>query len=432
MENFLENYFKISERGSNKRTELLAGMTTFMTMVYALAVIPSTLSLAGVPYSGAFAATAIACCISTLFAAIANFPFGLGPSLGMNAFFVFSIVLGKGHSWQFALTAVTLSGIILLILTLTKIREKLFNVIPFNLKMAMIAGIGLFITLIGLTSAGIVTPGNGTIVMMGNLKDPKVFLSIIGLFITGILMHKNVKGALFFGIIITTLIGFPLGVTKLPTNWDLVPDFSSTSFKLVGFSEIFSIEMIITVFTFIFVAIFDTVGTLIGLAGKANLLDENDELPGVTKACLCDSLGTILAGLLGTSLVGTFVESAAGIAEGGKTGLTALTTSILFLIALFLAPIFIMIPTSATAPILIIVGLLMVSAVKAVNFDDMVEGLAAFLTIVLMPLTYSIAEGIVAGIVSYVALKLISGNKKDVSPVMFVLAILFVTRIVIM
>ncbi|MGL6154920.1 NCS2 family permease [Cetobacterium sp. SF1] len=428
----LKKFAGVEERGSTVKTELIAGLTTFMTMAYILAVVPGTLSKAGVPFSGAFAATAISACLATFFAGLANFPFGLGPSLGMNAFFVFSVVLGKGHTWQFALTAVAISGILLLILTVTKIREKLFNVIPFNLKMAMIAGIGLFITLIGLASAGIVVPGAGTVVALGNLKEPRVFLSLIGLILTGVLMYKNVKGALFWGIIVTTIIGFPLGVTKLPTQWEIMPDLASTTFKFVGMDQIMTVDMAIAVFTFLFVAIFDTVGTLIGLAGKANLLDKNDELPGVTKACLCDSFGTIIAGCLGTSLVGTFVESAAGISEGGKTGLTAFTTSFLFLIALFLAPVFIMIPAAATAPVLIIVGLLMVSAIKAVNFDDMTEGLPAFLTIVLMPLTYSIAEGIVFGIIAYVAIKLLTNRVKDVTPVMAVLAVLFVLKIAFM
>lgn len=422
-------FFKIEERKSDVKTELFAGLTTFMTMAYILAVIPGTLSKTGMSFSGAFAATALSAAIATFLVALANFPFGLGPSLGMNAFFVFSVVLGKGHSWQYALTAVSISGVILLILTLTKIREKLFNVIPFNIKMAMIAGIGLFIALIGLVSGGIVEAGKGTVVTLGNLKDAKAILTLIGIVITGSLMYKNVKGSLFWGIIATTVIGFPLGVTKLPTQWDLVPDLSSTTFKFVGMDQILTADMALVVFTFLFVAIFDTVGTLIGLAGKAKLLDENDNLPGATKACLCDSVGTILAGCLGTSLVGTFVESAAGIAEGGKTGLTALTTSILFLIALFLSPIFVMIPASATAPVLIIVGLLMVSAIKAVDFDDITEGLPAFLTIILMPLTYSIADGIVVGILSYVVIKLLTGRVKDVSKVMAVLAVLFIVKI---
>lgn len=425
----LVEFFKIKERGTDVKTELFAGLTTFMTMAYILAVIPGTLSKAGIPFTGAFAATALSAAIATLLVSFANFPFGLGPSLGMNAFFVFSVVMGQGNSWQYALTAVTISGVILLILTITKIREKLFNVIPFNIKMAMIAGIGLFIALIGLVSGGVVTAGHGTVVTLGNLKDPKAALTLIGIMITGALFYKNIKGSLFWGIIATTLIGFPMGVTTLPTQWDLVPDLTSTTFKFVGMSEILTPNMALVVFTFLFVAIFDTVGTLIGLAGKAKLLDENDNLPGATNACLCDSIGTIIAGCLGTSLIGTFVESAAGIAEGGKTGLTALTTSILFFIALFLSPVFIMIPASATAPVLVIVGLLMVSAIKAVDFDDVTEGLPAFLTIIMMPLTYSIADGIVIGIISYVVIKLLSGRSKDISKVMGVLGVLFILKI---
>lgn len=426
----IDKYFKISERNSDIKTELFAGLTTFMTMAYILAVIPGTLAKAGIPFSGAFAATALSAAIATLMAAMVNFPFGLGPSLGMNAFFVFSVVLGQGNSWEYALTAVVISGFFLFILTITKVREKLFDVIPFNIKMAMIAGIGLFIALIGLVSGGIVTAGQGTIVTLGNLRDPKAILTLLGLFFTGSLMYKNIKGTMFWGIIGTTIVGFFMGVTKLPTEWQLIPDLSSTTFKFVEMSEILTPNMALVVFTFLFVAIFDTVGTLIGLGGKANLLDENENLPGATKACLCDSIGTIVAGLLGTSLVGTFVESASGISEGGKTGLTALTTSILFIIALFLSPLFIMIPSSATAPILIIVGLLMVTAIKAINFDDVTEGLPAFLTILLMPLTYSIADGIVIGILSYVALKLLTGKMKDISKTMAVLGVLFIIKII--
>ena len=426
----LEEKFKIKERKSTIKTEVIAGITTFMTMAYVLAVVPKTLSMAGVPYSGAFAATAITACIATFLVGMANFPFGLAPSLGMNAFFVFSIVLGSGKSWQFALTGVAISGMILLILTLTKIREKLFNIIPFNLKMAMIAGIGLFVALIGLSNAGLIVAGKGTIVQLGNLKDPKTFLVLVGLLVTATLMHKKIKGALFFGIVSITIIGIFFGVTEIPKNWEIMPSLNESAFKFVGLKEIFSLDMAVAIFTFLFVAIFDTVGTLIGLAGKAKLLDENNELPGINKICMCDSIGTIIAGCLGTSLIGTFVESASGISEGGKTGLAALTTSLLFLIALFLSPLFIMIPAAATSPALIIVGLLMLSTIKSIEFDDITEGLPAFLTIILMPLTYSIAEGIMFGIIFYVVMKILTGKIKILSPVIIALAICFILKII--
>lgn len=430
---FLDKTFKISERDSNVKTEITAGVTTFMTIAYLLAVVPAQLADIGMDRGAVFVATALSAFIaSALVGLLGNFPFGLAPSLGLNAFFAFSVVMAMEKTWQFALTAVLISGIILILLTILKVREALFDVIPANLKLSMVVGIGLFITFIGLKNAGIVDL-SGPVPAIGNFKDPGVFLALIGVIITGVLMSKNIKGALLIGIVAITLIGIPFGVTNLPSSIiSAPPSLAPTAFKFVGMDEILSVDMAIAVFTFLFVAIFDTIGTLVGLASKAELLDENGKLPGINRAYLSDSIGSIVAACLGTSFIGTTVESASGISEGGKTGLTAVSTSVLFLVALFLSPLFLVIPAAATSPVLIIVGLLMFSAVGAIEFDDFTEGLPAFLTIIIMPLSYSIAEGIVIGMIAYVALKVLAGKFRDISPVMYVLALLFILRIIIL
>lgn len=431
-DSFLEKTFQISERGSDVKTEVFAGITTFMTIAYLLAVVPSNLADIGMPKESVFTATALSALVATLLAGVlGNFPFGLAPSMGLNSFFAFSIVLGMGRSWQFALTAGLISGIVLVLLTVFKVREALFNAIPQNLKLAMVSGIGLFIAFIGLKNAGIVQAG-GAILEIGILKNPAVFIALLGIIITAALMYANVKGALLIGIVITTLVGIPLGVTQLPRSLvSLPPSVAPTAFQFVGFDEILSVDMALAVFTFLFVAIFDTIGTLIGLASKADLLDENEELPGINKAYISDSIGSIIASCLGTSFIGTTVESASGISEGGKTGLTAVSTAAMFLAALFLSPLFLAIPNAATAPVLVVVGFLMISAIQGIDFDDITEGFPAFLTIIMMPLSYSIAEGIVVGVISYVALKVLGKKHKEVSPIMYILAILFVLKIVL-
>lgn len=427
---FLEKTFHLSERKADVRTEIFAGITTFMTIAYLLAVVPSNLADIGMPKESVFTATALSALVATLLAGIlGNFPFGLAPSMGLNSFFAFSIVMGMGRSWQFALTAGLISGIILVLLTIFKVREALFNAIPQNLKLAMVSGIGLFIAFIGLKNAGIVQAG-GAILEIGILKNPSVFIALFGIIITAALMYLNVKGALLIGIVITTLVGIPFGVTQLPGSLiSRPPSVAPTAFKFVGFDEILSVDMALAVFTFLFVAIFDTIGTLIGLASKADLLDEEEKLPGINKAYISDSIGSIIASCLGTSFIGTTVESASGISEGGKTGLTAVSTSFMFLIALFLSPLFLAIPNAATAPVLVIVGFLMISSIKGIDFEDITEGFPAFLTIIMMPLSYSIAEGIVVGVVSYVALKVLGRRYREVSPIMYILAILFVLKI---
>ncbi|WP_312700796.1 NCS2 family permease [Sedimentibacter sp.] len=434
----MEKFFKLKEHGTNVKTEVLAGITTFMTMAYILVVNPGMLNAAGMDLGGVFTATALSSMIATLVMALyAKYPFALAPGMGLNAFFTFSVVLGPmGKSWQFALTAVLIEGIIFVLLSFVKAREAIFESIPINLKNAVSVGIGLFISFIGLSGSGVVKAGDGTIVALGELTSGAPLLAIIGIIITGFLLARNVKGALLIGIVLTTIIGIPMGVTMLPENFSTIvsmpPSLKDVAFKFVGFDEIFSFEMLVVVFTFLFVDIFDTVGTLAGVATKAGMLDKDGKLPRVGSALMADSIGTIAGACLGTSTVTTFVESASGVAEGGRTGLTSLTTACMFGIALFFAPLFTLVPTAATAPALVIVGLFMMSPITKLNFEDYTEAIPAFLTIVIMPFAYSIAEGIVFGMISYVVLKAVSGRFKEISPVMLVLSFLFVLRFIFM
>ena len=425
---FFERRFKLSEHGTDVKTEILAGITTFMTMGYILAVNPDILSSTGMDKGGVFTATAISAIIATLIMAFyANYPFALAPGMGLNAFFAFTVVGIMGKSWQFALTAVFLEGIIFIILSFFKVREAIFDSIPMNLKKAVSVGIGLFIALIGFVNAGIVVPGEGIIVDLGNLKAAGPLLALIGLIITGVLLAKNIKGALLIGMIITTIIGIPMGVTPLPEGMlvQLPPSVKDVAFQF-EWGEIFTWEMLLVVFTFLFVDVFDTVGTLVGVASKADMLDEEGKLEKASQALMADAVGTVAGACLGTSTVTTYVESASGVADGGRTGLTALSTACMFFLALFFSPLFGMIPGEATAPALILVGLFMMSPIKEIDLEDFTEAIPAFLTIVMMPFAYSIAQGIVFGMVSYVILKLLSGRHKEVSGVMYVLAILFI------
>ena len=426
---FLERRFKLSENKTDVRTEVLAGLTTFMTMAYILIVNPSILSDAGMDWGGVFTATAISAAIATyLMAFLANYPFALAPGMGLNAFFTYSVVLGMSKSWQFALTAVFIEGIIFMVLSLVKVREAIFDAIPMNLKKAVSVGIGLFIALIGLVNAGVVVPGEGTIMDLGNITSRGPLLALIGLIITGFLLAKKVRGALFFGIIITTIIGIPMGVTPLPQGFIQAPPSLREVALKFEWDYIFTFDMLVVMFTFLFVDIFDTVGTLVGVASKAKMLDKDGKLPRVSQALFSDAVGTTVGALLGTSTVTTYVESAAGVAEGGRTGLTSFVTATMFILALFFSPIFNIIPSEATAPALVLVGLFMMSPIKEIDLSDFTEAIPAFLTIVMMPFAYSIAQGIVFGMVSYVVLKLITGKHKDISVVMYVLALLFVLR----
>lgn len=426
----LNRIFKLNENKTTVKTEILAGITTFMTMAYILAVNPDILSATGMDKSALFTATALSAFVATLvMALVARLPFALAPGMGLNAFFAFTVVLGMGHSWQFALTAVFIEGILFLILTAFNIRELIVNAIPLSVKHAVSAGIGLFIAFIGLQNAGIIVNNDATLVGLGDVNSPVALVALGGIVLTAVLLALKVKGSLLVGIFVATVVGIPLGVTHLPEGKliDVPPSLSPIFFKF-EFSQIFTFDMLVVLFTFLFVDMFDTVGTLVGVSSKANMLDKEGRVPRVKQALFADSIGTTLGAVFGTSTVTTYVESASGVAEGGKTGLTSLTTAILFLVALFFAPLFIMVPPAATAAALVLVGFFMMSPIQKINFDDFTEAIPAFITIIIMPLSYSIADGIVFGMLSYVLLKLLSGKIKAISPVMIVLAVLFILK----
>ena len=427
----LEKLFKLKNSGTTAKIEILAGLTTFMTMGYILIVNPQILSAAGMNEGAVFTATAISAFIGTMVMAFyANKPFALAPGMGLNAFFAYTVVIQMGYSWQFALTAVFLEGIIFIIMTFFKLRVAIINSIPYNLKKAVSVGIGLFIAFIGLQGGGIIVDNPATMVSIGQLHNGAALLTIIGILITGFLLAKKVKGALLYGILISTVIGIFMGVTQVPEGLKIfsLPPSISPIFLKFEFQNIFSFDMLIVLFTFLFVDLFDTVGTLIGVSTKAGMVDEKGNLPGVHRALLADAIGTTAGACLGTSTVTTYVESAAGVAEGGRTGLTALSTGILFALALLFAPLLLMVPAAATAPVLIIVGLFMMSPIKEIDLDDYTEAIPAFLTIIMMPLAYSIAEGIVFGMISYAILKLISGKAKDVTALGYIIAALFILK----
>lgn len=433
MSTHLSKYFGISKANSSVKTEILAGVTTFMTMGYILAVNPNILSSTGMNREALFTTTALASFLATMvMALVAKLPFALAPGMGLNAFFAFTVVLGMGHTWQFALTAVFLEGLIFIALTFLNVREKIITAIPLGVKHAISAGIGLFIAFIGLQNAGVIVKNDNVLVGLGQMDSPSVLVCLGGVLVTAVLLARNVKGALLIGIFLTSLAGIPLGLTQLPQGslFSLPPSIAPIAFKL-EFSSILSIDMLIVVFTFLFVDMFDTLGTLVGVASKANMLDEKGQLPRAKQALFADAFGTTFGALLGTSTVTTYVESASGVAEGGRTGLTALTTAILFILALFLSPLFLMVPAAATAPALILVGSLMITPILKINFDDLTEAIPAFLTIIMMPLTYSIAEGIVFGMLSYVLLKAFTGKIKEISLVMWILSVFFLLKFLI-
>jgi adenine/guanine/hypoxanthine permease len=426
----LEKFFQLKENKTDVKTEVIAGITTFMTMAYILAVNPGILSSTGMDKNALFTATALSALVATLIMALyARLPFALAPGMGLNAFFAFTVVIGMGYSWQFALTAVFLEGILFILLSLANIRELIINAIPLNLKHAISAGIGLFIAFIGLQNAGIIAKSDATMVTLGDMGAHTVWVAASGLLLTGVLLALKVKGALLIGIFASAAIGIPLGITLLPDGHlvSLPPSIAPIAFQF-EFSQVFTIDMAIVLFTFLFVDMFDTVGTLIGVASKADMIDKNGKLPRVNKALMADAVGTTFGAMVGTSTVTTYVESASGVAEGGRTGLTSLTTAIMFALALFLAPLFLMVPAAATAPALILVGSFMLSPILKIDFNDYTESIPVFLTIVMMPLSYSIAEGIVFGMVSFVLLKLLTGRYKEISIVMYVLAALFIGK----
>lgn len=431
----LNSYFKVKEKGSTVRTEILAGLTTFMTMAYILAVNPNILGSTGMDVSAVFAATAISSAVATLIMAFhANLPVGLAPGMGLNAFFAFSVCLGMGYSWQFALTAVFLEGIIFIILTITNLREAILNCIPLSLKKAISSGIGIFIAFIGLQSAGIIVDNPATLVAMGKLSSPSAIVTMIGLFSIAIMLVFNVRGALLYGIFIGTIVGIFTGSTNLDnfstSNLFTIPSLTPTFWQF-DFTHAFSSDMIFILATFLFVDLFDTVGTLVGVATKGNLLDKEGRLPEARQAFMSDAIGTCLGAILGTSTVTSFVESASGVAVGGRTGLTALVVAVFFFLSLFLAPIFLLIPAAATAPALIIVGLFMISPIKEVDFDDFSVSIPVFITIIGMPLTYSIAHGIAFGVIAFVAINIFTGKFKNIHPLTFVLSLIFTAKLIL-
>ena len=431
MQNTLEKFFKLSKNNTNVKTEVLAGVTTFMTMAYILVVNPSIVGQAGMDRGAVFTETAIASGIGCfVMGLLANYPIILAPSMGINAFFTYTVVLGMGYTWQFALCAMFIEGVIFVLLTVTNVREKIIECMPEVLKHAITAGIGLFITFIGLVNAGIVQQG-GAIISLGNIKSPVVLLAIIGLMIAATLLIKNVNGAFLISIIITSAIGMIFTIVPMPTGIiDLPPSIQPVFMKVfdVSRSQIFSLDMLVIVLTLLFVNMFDSIGFLLGIAQRANLLDENGNMPNVKKALLAESISTTSASVLGTSTLATTVESGSGIAVGGRTGLTACVTGILFFISLFFAPLFVSIPAQATAPILILVGFLMASSILKINFEDFTDAIPAFITFIMMPLSYSVADGIMFGIIAYTFLKLIAGKKEETKISLLVLSIIFILK----
>ncbi len=412
----LAKFFDFESHRTNFKTEIIAGITTFLTMAYILAVNPNILSATGMDKGALFTATALSALIATLvMALVAKLPFALAPGMGLNAFFAFTVVIGMKHSWQFALTAVFLEGIIFIILTYLNVREAIIDCIPINVKRAISVGIGLFITIIGFTNAGIVVSSKATTVTMGNLASGAAIVCLIGLLVTGLLLVKKVKGALLIGILVSTILGIPMGVTNME-GFGLVsaPASLSPIFFQFEWANILTVDMVLVLLTFLFVDMFDTVGTLIGVSTKAKLIDKDGKIPRVKQALFADAIGTTAGSCLGTSTVTTYVESATGVEEGGRSGMTALTVAILFGLALFFSPLFMIIPAAATAPALILVGLFMMSPIKEIDLEDFTESIPAFLTLVIMPLTYNIANGIVFGILSFVILKTFSGKTKEV------------------
>jgi AGZA family xanthine/uracil permease-like MFS transporter len=425
----LKKLFGFDPLKTTIRTEILAGITIFLTMSYILAVNPAMFSLLeGMPIGSVFTSTALAAIVGCLVMAFwGKLPFGLAPGMGLNAFFVYTVCIGMGYSWQFALTAVFIEGLIFILLTITNVREAIVKAIPINLRYAVGAGIGLFIAFIGLQNAGVIVNSDETLVVLGDITSGSAFLAMMGLIITGVLYLKNVKGALLLGILITTLIGIPMGITDfkgvLSNPQSIAPIFCQFDWK-----NIFTLDMVIVVFTFLFIDMFDTVGTLIGVCTKANLMDEKGNIDCLNEAFMADAIATTIGACLGTSTTTTYVESASGVAQGGRSGLTAFVVACCFVVALFFSPLFLSIPAAATAPVLIIVGLMMLEPIKNIEFNDFSEGIPAFVCIIMMPLAYSISDGILIGMICYTVFNLLCGNFKKLTPTMLILTVLFVIK----
>ena len=427
----LQKLFGFDPNVHSVKTEILAGVTTFLTMAYILALSPNVLAAAGMDKGALFTSTVISTVLATLLMAIyAKLPFSLAPGVGLNAFFAYTVCLTMGYTWQFALTSVLLEGLIFIILTITNVREQIVNALPMSLKYAISAGIGLFIAFIGMQNSQIIVNNDATLVSLGDITQGPAMLGMIGLLVTSVLLILRVRGALLLGILITTVIGIPLGITDLSGLVGMPPSVEPILFKF-EFDKIFTTEMAFVVFTFLFVDIFDTIGTLVGVSTRAGMVDKNGRIPHLKKAFLVDAVGTTAGAMFGTSTVTTFVESASGVAEGGRTGLTSFTTAICFIIALFLAPFFLSVPGAATAPVLILVGLMMMSQVQKIDFANYSESIPAFLCIVMMPLSYSISEGIALGMIAYVLLHLCAGKYKSITVASWILAAFFVLKYLI-
>lgn len=449
----MEKLFKLKEHNTTVKTEVMAGITTFLTMAYILAVNPNVLSASGMDSGAVFTATALASALATFIMAFwANYPIALSAGMGLNAYFAYTVCLGQLNGiedpWKIALAAVLVEGIIFIILSFFKLRETIVNAIPENLKYGITSGIGLFIAFVGLKGAGVVVSDDSTLVALGNFGRPEVALCLIGILVIAVMNHYNVKGSILWGILITWI----LGIIAQLTGWyvvdpdagaaSLIPSLSASSFIPPSISSTFCkfdfawigshlSEFVVIVFSFLFVDMFDTIGTVIGVAEKADLLDEDGNLPRVGRVLMADAIGTVAGSMLGTSTVTSFVESSSGVAEGGKTGLTAMTTGILFLVALFLSPIFLAIPSFATAPALVIVGFFMASSIKKMNFDgDLADSIGGYLAFLMMPLTYSIANGIMFGVLAWFIIKVCSGQVKKIHPVMYIVCALFIIRVI--
>lgn len=427
----LQKLFGFDPAKHNVKTEIMAGITTFLTMAYILAVNPSifsNLASMGMDTNAVFTATALAAIVGTLIMSLyAKKPFGLAPGMGLNAFFVFTVCLTMGYPWQFALTAILIEGFLFVVLTLTKIRTLIVDAIPTTLKRAIGGGIGLFIAFIGLKNAGIIVENSATFVSIGKLTEGSALLGVIGIVITSVLTVKKVPGSLLLGILITAIIGIPMGLAHFTGLVDVPPSVDPLFCKF-EFHNIFTIDMLVVVFTFLFIDMFDTMGTLVGVCTKAGMMRPDGKIPGLNKAFMADAIATMTGACLGASTTTTYVESAAGVAQGGRTGLTSFATAVCFIIALFFAPLFLSIPAAATTPVLVIVGLFMLSPIKDIDLDDYAESIPAFITIIMMPLAYSISDGILCGLISYVAINALCGSFKKINITMWVLAILFVMK----
>ncbi len=433
MSSFLSKAFGFDPSKHSVRTEIVAGITTFLTMAYILAVNPGIFSnIEGMPNGAVFTATALAAVVGTLMMSLyAKKPFGLAPGMGLNAFFVFTVCLGMGYSWQFALTAILIEGFIFIILSATKVREMIVNAIPSSLKNAIGAGIGLYIAFIGLQNAGIIVNNDSTLVALGGLGAPSSLLFIIGLFLTAILVVLKVKGGILIGMLVSTVIGIPMGVTNF-TGLVSLPDSISPIFCKFEWGQILSWDMLVVVFTFLFIDMFDTIGTVVGVSVKSGMVDKDGHVDGISKILMADAVSTTAGACFGTSTTTTYIESAAGVAEGGRTGLTSFVIAACFAISLLFSPVFLAIPGAATGAVLVIVGVMMMSPIRNIDWDDYSEAIPAFITAVMMPLSYSIAHGILLGMISYVVINAVSGKVKKISVTMWVLAVLFVLRYIFM